>query len=782
LFIEDAIQETTIMTGAVSAEFGNFTGGVVSAITKSGGNDFTGSFRDSFTNADWTADSPLLTTEPADEINEVYEATLGGRIIRDRLWFFAAGRQEELVNTRTLSRTSIGYDTVRNEDRIELKLTGQVTPKHTLVGSWLDAPVERTNDCQLGCFDFNSIDPIVENPNEFLTGHYSGILTNNLLVEAQYSNKTFSFVGYGGDTSDRILGTPIRDFTTNGAVWNAPYFSGLLPEDRDSDSLAAKMTYYLSTSMGTHSLTGGVQTYHETRLSNNFQSASNFVLYLNNFTPERTGDNSALMTIGENDALGYWPVLESSLGSDLNTEAVFVNDKWDINQNWSVNVGARYDRNDSQDSAGNPVADDSRISPRLGAIYDVWGNGALRVNASYSHYVSRLAETVAGAGSVAGNPALFYYLYNGPQIGPLPMREALAQFFSWFESVGGVNTSDPDILVFTRIPGATQEIMGSLESPFVKEITLGLGHQFLGSGFVRADYVTRDWDDFYMTKRDMETGQVVSNPALGTVTDKAFIVNSNMYDRTYDAMILQGGYRMLNNRLNLGLNYTWSELKGNIVGEAGGSGPFADTSFTYPEYLGYERANPSGLLPADQTHKVRAYAAYDLPTPIGNFNFSLLQNFDSGSPYSAVGTILTSTANTGIVNPGYASPPNTGTYYFSDRGEFRWDDVTSTDLGINYALPIWKVELFAQADILNMFDEDAQVAGDSTIFTRQSAQCLQANGERCLAFNPFTTTPVEGVHWKKGPNFGQPTTPTTFAQAGSFQLPLTYRFSLGVRF
>ena len=42
LYIEDAIQETTVLTGGVSAEFGRFTGGVVSTITKSGGNEFTG--------------------------------------------------------------------------------------------------------------------------------------------------------------------------------------------------------------------------------------------------------------------------------------------------------------------------------------------------------------------------------------------------------------------------------------------------------------------------------------------------------------------------------------------------------------------------------------------------------------------------------------------------------------------------------------------------------------------------------------------------------------------
>src|SRR5437867_4152143 len=42
LFIEDAIQETTTLTGAISAEYGRFTGGVVNSITKSGGNVFSG--------------------------------------------------------------------------------------------------------------------------------------------------------------------------------------------------------------------------------------------------------------------------------------------------------------------------------------------------------------------------------------------------------------------------------------------------------------------------------------------------------------------------------------------------------------------------------------------------------------------------------------------------------------------------------------------------------------------------------------------------------------------
>jgi len=45
LYIEDAVLETTTMTSNMSAEYGRFAGGVVNTVTKSGGNQFSGSFR-----------------------------------------------------------------------------------------------------------------------------------------------------------------------------------------------------------------------------------------------------------------------------------------------------------------------------------------------------------------------------------------------------------------------------------------------------------------------------------------------------------------------------------------------------------------------------------------------------------------------------------------------------------------------------------------------------------------------------------------------------------------
>src|SRR5690606_34972115 len=44
LFIEDAIAETQVLTSGITAEYGRFSGGVINAVTKSGGNVFSGSY------------------------------------------------------------------------------------------------------------------------------------------------------------------------------------------------------------------------------------------------------------------------------------------------------------------------------------------------------------------------------------------------------------------------------------------------------------------------------------------------------------------------------------------------------------------------------------------------------------------------------------------------------------------------------------------------------------------------------------------------------------------
>jgi len=44
------------------------------------------------------------------------------------------------------------------------------------------------------------------------------------------------------------------------------------------------------------------------------------------------------------------------------------------------------------------------------------------------------------------------------------------------------------------------------------------------------------------------------------------------------------------------------------------------------------------------------------------------------------------------------------------------------------------------------------------------------------AFNPFTQTPVRGVHYEYGSDFGKPTSPN------DYQAPREFTLALGVRF
>ena len=403
------------------------------------------------------------------------------------------------------------------------------------------------------------------------------------------------------------------------------------------------------------------------------------------------------------------------------------------------------------------------------------------MNTGYSLYVGRLSEGVAGAGSAAGNPATFQYLYGGPPITNLPPSEAMAIVFKWFDSVGGTNGAP---LLASSVPGFNSRLEGGLVSPNVQEFTIGAGTQ-IGNGFLRGDYIKRDWRDFYTTKVNLNIGTVTSS--TGARADLQLTGNSNDFERTYDAVEIQGQYRIFK-RVNLGANYTWSETTGNIVGETTGNGPVGTGGSEFrPEYYNFPQNNPTGFLPQDQTHKARLWAALDVPTFLGNFNFSVLQRFDSGSPYSLVGSINpTSNANFygtgkpgGIVNPGYVSAPTAVDYFFSDRGEFRFDDLTATDVAINYnSNPGWirGLQFFVQGEVINAFDQDTLIEFDRSILTASNTTTLQR-------FNPMAgEVPVEGVHWRKGPNFGKATTNTTSGVQGHYQLPRTYRVSAGIRF
>jgi hypothetical protein len=299
----------------------------------------------------------------------------------------------------------------------------------------------------------------------------------------------------------------------------------------------------------------------------------------------------------------------------------------------------------------------------------------------------------------------------------------------------------------------------------VKEWTLGAGTALGTRGYARADFIWRNWDNFYTSYRDTTTGKVTDE--FGTEYDLSIIRSDNeVYDREYTGVQTQFNYR-LTDRLNLGGTYTWSRLVGNVTGEDSGNGPLVGVAGEYPEYRQARWNYPMGYLTGDQRNRAKVWAAYDIPTPVGAFNISVLQNFDSASRTSIDGDIDPTPY---IENPGYLTPDNSISYFFGGRGNLTTDDITRTDLAINYKVRLVRgVELFVQPEVLNLFNEQNLVAYDEEVLTN-------SDDDELLPFNPFTEEPVENVHYRLGPNFGKA------AEEDDYQTPRTFRFSVGLRF
>ncbi len=806
LFIEDAIQETTTQVSGISAEYGRFQGGVINAITKSGGNEFTGSFRTGITNDDWISETEL-TGGRTDDLNQTYEATLGGYVWQDHLWFFAAGRDLEQSASQTLARTGTVLPQVNTQTRYEGKLTGTLADSHTLIGSYLEIDEETTNDYfdQPGAITGITTDTASDrqDPQELFSINYTGVLTPKLFVEAQYSERELNLgIGSGGTSFDLAAGTPIQSGTIFGPQlnYNAPIFCGICEnEERNNENLLGKVSWFESTeSIGSHDVVFGYDSFSDVLFSVNHQSSTDFNVWDSGtvidggdvfpvIVPCASGPGCSNTTdqstnVGPPAWFIWWAVfgLDEAQPTDFETNSLYVNDRWQLDDNWSFNLGVRYDETSGANQSGDTVLDDDKISPRLGLTWDLAGDGELVAHANYGTYVASPAGSIADSTSSGGSIGLFLSQYGGPAINVgctgagdcLSSQEVLRQMFDWYLANGGATGLDQDLsnlpnLISVSIPGATSIIPKTLVSPSVDEYTVGLTKRLGARGLVRADVVYREFGDFYANRVDRSTGQVIvpNGPA-----DLQLVGNfgDDVLEREYRGVNLQARYRV-SDRLGLQGNYTLSELEGNIVGETGGSGPVTGLPSEYPEYHQDSWAFPVGNLPSDQTHKVRLWAIYDLfEREHHSLSLSVLQNFDSGTPYSLTDFVDVISY---VPDQGYETPPTTNLYFFSDRGEHRFDDITRTDLSLNYAF-LWnalgrQIELYLQPEVINVFDEDGLVNFDTTVVGPQDGMA---------PFDPFTETPVEGVNWQRGDDFGQPTS------EDDFQQPRTFRFSVGFRF
>jgi outer membrane receptor for ferrienterochelin and colicin len=807
LYIEDAVQETAVATAGISAEYGRFSGGVVNVITKSGGNLFSGSLRDSLLNDKWRAFTPFeqrsiaADTAHADtRINRTvptYEYTIGGPIESDRLWFFGAGRLQKQESGRTLNQTNIPYTYQSNQRRNEAKITYSPRPGHRFQTAYIDSFEDQKNQAQntQNVMDLNSLYD-AKHPMNLFTVEYAGVLSPALVFEGRFSARNETWQGVGSATQDPVLGTLLVDRSLR-RYWS-PTFCGVCgPEQRDGQEVFAKGSYFSSTKrLGSHQMVFGYDGYNDRRLSNNHQSGSDYRILGANAILQ--GTTLTAQFIADGTTLIQWnPIFTTSNGTNFRTHSLFYNDNWRVSNRVTANLGLRYDRNHGVDSSKTLVTSEAAWSPRVGVILDPFGNQKWSVTGNVARYVDGIANLVANAAATGGNPDTYQFAYQGPDInkdpsGSLtPTADGVRQVLDWFRDNGA--ESRP-IVGTLNVVGVSTIIGKNLRAPSVWEYATGVNRQLGSRAAVRADLVVRRYHDFYSLRTDTTTGTVVDtrpNAPPGVVNrryDLSVVENTSIPKRQYAGLSLQGQYRF-NAGVETGVNYTLSHASGNIDGETA-AGPGGAVVSQYPEYKQASWNYPDGDLAIDQRHRARMWATYT-PQRLSGLALSVLQTLESGVPYGAVSPAGVN-PQPYVTNPGYVTAPggSNTTYYFTARDAFHTEGQERTDVAASYHYTLKNargLQFFGQLQVLNVLNHYQLCGcGAATVFADggavlvsridQTVRTSVTSSSVYQTFNPFTTTPVRGVNWDYGPNFGKAI--NRFA----YTTPRTLRITFGVRF
>lgn len=757
LFIEDAIEQTQVLTSGVSAEYGRFSGGVINAITKSGGNTLSGSFRVDFTNPSWRDENPLEDeggTTRDSHLGKVFQGTVGGPILLDRLWYFGAGRWENVTDSRPLPQTGVQFDREDKDRRFEVKLTGTLAPNHTLQGSYFRNRLEQHRPT----FAF-TIDPTIgidsRSPADRIVTTYRGTLRSNLFAEAQFSRKKLGFRDRGG-SSTNIVDSPMITRTQEQGHYNAPYFDSTDPEDRDNRQFTGSVSWFLGTTKtGSHDFKAGAEHFTATNTTGNSQSATNYVFIADYLTDvegnplfDGQGKLQPVFVPGLTLVQNWIPVRGATM--DIGTTSLYFQDRWTPSRNWALDLGVRYERVRSDATGGTISVDTDTIVPRFGATFDPLGDGQWILQATYAHYAGKYSEAQFSQNTNVGNPSITLGLYTGP-------RGTGRGFAPGFD----VNNY---LIVDGLFPTANAAFEDGLSSPTTKEFTASVGRQF-GRGYLKGSYIVRNVSGFVEDFIDLSTGDtdvVFQGVDFGTFSNRLF-TNSDDPERRYHGLAFQSRYR-LSDRWNAYGNWTVQLVnEGNFEGEAQNQPAISSPIGDFPEAFNEERHFPVGRLAGFQRHKVRMWTTYLVNVGrAGSVDLGLLYRYDSPTPYSLVAEVgLTDIQNDLLA--AYASNPGDQDLFFGGRGTELFDHGSHLfDLGVTYSLPIFRsLRPYLKADIRNIFNRTPLIGFDTTV---------DPNFDGPLDDLGLPTTFVPG------PRFGQAT------ENDDYPLPREFRFALGFRF
>ncbi|TSA23690.1 TonB-dependent receptor, partial [bacterium] len=179
------IKEIDVKIGGYEPEYRSSLGGIINAVTYSGGNEISGQAFGFFTNNNFGGEQKVLSTEVPKGAYAQYDygISLGGPIVQDKLWFFGAYNpscKKEDVKIPGLSY----YPDQSNTQSFAGKLTWKASEPLDLALSLLGDPSHRTSVGSVFWGGYGTLD--VLNPdsrlNDISTGGYSAMLDGRYVV------------------------------------------------------------------------------------------------------------------------------------------------------------------------------------------------------------------------------------------------------------------------------------------------------------------------------------------------------------------------------------------------------------------------------------------------------------------------------------------------------------------------------------------------------------------------------------------------------------------------
>jgi hypothetical protein len=579
----DAVQEVALHTAGFEAEFGQATGGVVNVVTRSGGNLFAGTVDVRYTDSGLEESGEHY--DPDHQVSRLgrVSATLGGPILRDRLWFFATYGGTNYKNTPTGAPTTLES----NQHAFLGKLTWQPSAAWSLVGKYSYAP--GTLD-DVGSSQFRAADATAawENDPVIASLELVGVLSDSTLWSLRMGYRIWDHNEFPADGDLETIGhfnvTTREEYGNTRAQWYG---------ESSQTEIASDFTCFSSGFLGSHEIKAGLGYGAPTGIDDRCLNGGGRCVagvegyFFRDITIEPLGTLPWEMLIER---------AEGPLDIEGTSYVAYVQDVWRLPPNLTLKLGLRWDRVAYSNNTGE-IADLSKIQPRIGVAWDLSGDGRSILRASWGRFMHPGTLNVASLTSATNYPRESWIscslaaMTEGFDPGLCPVIAGM-NGWGWRTDPESWDPAgwflDPANIIFEE----PHRIADDLTAGYVDEWIIGFERELFRRTSLELSYVNKRSEDLF---DDTCSGNI---PEPGSEPGCDYLVVANLPEARldYEAWMLRFETRALD-RLHLLASWVISDSKGSMEVNTANANSFD----VYP----YHFVNRYGYLGNQSRHRLK---------------------------------------------------------------------------------------------------------------------------------------------------------------------------------